>query len=320
MGDSPRSGVIRVFAPATVANFGPGFDSLGMAIEGPGDTIEARVTDGAAGAVMIKSMTGAATGIPLEANLNCAGRAAIGVFERLPSGAARPEGVELRIDKGIPAGSGLGSSGSSAVAAAVAVNLVCGSPLGAEDLLDAALEGEAVASGTAHADNVAPSLVGGFTIVTPERPVSVARFDAPAALRLVLVRPEIEIATREARAVLPQSVPLAAAAANWAYVGALVAAVAKGDVEGIGRAIVDRVIEPVRAARIPGFDDVRRAALQAGAHGCSISGSGPTVFAVATAATGEAIGGAMQAAFERHGVSASYRVSAADNRGARRID
>jgi homoserine kinase len=319
--DKPQGeGFIKVFAPASIANLGPGFDALGVALEGLGDTVEARRTEGGPRGVVISALTGDAKGIPQEADRNCAGRAAESVLAKLKGRAAKEAGLEMRIHKGLPQGSGLGSSAASAVGGAVAAHLLFGSELGRNTILEAALEGETLASGSRHADNLAASLLGGFTIVRSHTPLEVVRLEAPSAIRFVLVLPEMEIETRRARAVLPETIRLADAVVNWANAAALVAAVARGTIAEIGRAVVDQVIEPVRASMIPGFHDVKRAALQSGAHGCSISGAGPALFAIATAETAEKVALAMNAAFRQHGLNSRHFICPPDNRGARRID
>jgi homoserine kinase len=309
---------IKVFAPASIANLGPGFDALGVALEGLGDTLQARRT-GTHG-VSISEVTGEAGTIPLDAGRNCAGRAAESVLKQLKGRAAREAGLEIKLHKGLPQGSGLGSSAASAVGGAVAAHLLYGSDLGSNTLLEAALEGELLASGGRHADNLAPSLLGGFTIVRSLDPLDVVRLEAPSAVRFVVVLPGMEIETRHARSVLPETVRLSDAVSNWANAAALTAAVARGNVADIGRAVVDRIVEPVRSRLIPGFADVKRAAMEAGAHGCSISGAGPAMFAIATAETGERVALAMHAAFQRHGLASRHFVCPADNRGARRVD
>ncbi len=314
------SGWIKVFAPASVANLGPGFDALGVALEGLGDTIEARRLAGEGRGVVIREMTGDAANIPIEPARNCAGRAAEAVIKQLRGRAAKECGLEMKIQKGLPQGRGLGSSAPCAVGGAVAAHLLFGSELGSNSLIEAALEGEALASGARHADNLAPSLLGGFTIVKGQKPLEVVRLEAPSSIRFVMVLPQMEIETRYARSVLPETIRLEDAVVNWANVGALVAAIARGDVADIGRAVVDRVIEPVRSKLIPGFAEVKRSALEAGAHGCSISGAGPALFAVATQDVGERVALAMQAAFQRHGLGSRRFICAPDNRGARRID
>jgi homoserine kinase len=311
-------GWVRVFAPASIANLGPGFDALGVAIEGLGDVVDARRTE--TPGVAIAGMTGEVGSIPKDAAANCAGRAAESVIKQLKRKEAKVAGLEMRLHKGLPQGSGLGSSAASAVAGAVAAHLLFGSALGSNMLLEAALEGEVLASGGRHADNLAASLLGGFTIVRSHEPLDVIRLDAPIAVRFVIALPAMEIETRRARAVLPESVPLKDAVSNWANVGALVAAVLRDDLPDMGRAIVDRVVEPVRAKLIPGFTEVRQSALDAGALGFSISGAGPAVFAIAREADAERVALAMHAAFQRHGLASRHFICPPDNRGARRID
>lgn len=177
-----------------------------------------------------------------------------------------------------------------------------------------------LASGGRHADNLAASLLGGFTIVRSHEPLDVIRLEVPSSIRFVVVLPAMEIETRYARSLIPASVPLADAVANWANVAALVVAVAKGDAPDMGRAIVDRIIEPVRSKLIPGFAEVKKSAIDAGAFGCSISGAGPALFAVANAANAEKVALAMHAAFQRHGLATRHYVCPPDNRGARRLD
>jgi homoserine kinase len=312
-------GMVKVFAPASIANLGPGFDALGVALDGLGDIVEGRRVEGAPG-VAIRSLDGDAAGIPIETAKNCAGRAAEGVIRQLRGRAAKEVGLELVVHKGLPQGSGLGSSAASAVGGAVAAHLLLGSQLGSNNLLEAALDGEAVASGARHADNLAPALLGGFTIVKSHDPLEVVRLEAPSSLRFVVVLPEMALETRYARSVLPETVPLKDAVSNWACVAAMVAAVSRGDARDFGRAVVDRVIEPARSRLIPGFGEVKRSALEAGAFGCSISGAGPAIFAVAPPEGAEKVALAMQAAFRLHGLASRRFICAPDNRGARRVD
>lgn len=311
-------GWVRVLAPSSIANLGPGFDVLGVAIEGLGDIVDARRSE--TPGVSITAITGEAGTIPKDTAKNCAGRAAEAVLRLLKGKAAKEAGMEIRIHKGPPQGSGLGSSAASAVGGAVAAHLLYGSPLGSNVLLEAALEGEMLASGGRHADNLAASLLGGFTIVRSHEPLDVIRLEVPSSIRFVVVLPAMEIETRYARSLIPASVPLADAVANWANVAALVVAVAKGDAPDMGRAIVDRIIEPVRSKLIPGFAEVKKSAIDAGAFGCSISGAGPALFAVANAANAEKVALAMHAAFQRHGLATRHYVCPPDNRGARRLD
>jgi homoserine kinase len=318
MDTRPEPSWVKVFAPASLANLGPGFDSLGVALEGLGDTIEARRTE--TPGVKIIEMTGEKANIPEDPARNCAGRAAETVIKQLKGKASKEAGLEMKLHKGLPQGSGLGSSAASAVAGAVAAHLLFGSALGSNMLLEAALEGEVLASGGRHADNLAASLLGGFTIVRSHEPLDVIRLELPSAVRFVVVLPGMEIETRYARSVLPEMIPLKDAVCNWANTAAMAAAVAQGKLADFGRAVADRVVEPVRSKLIPGFAEVKQSALEAGAFGCSISGAGPAMFAVASSETAEKVALAMHAAFQRHGLPSRHFVCPPDNRGARRLD
>ena len=313
-----EEGWVKVFAPASIANLGPGFDALGVALEGLGDVVQARRTERPG--VALVEMTGEKENIPTDPAKNCAGRAAESVLKQLKGKAAKEAGLEMKLHKGLPQGSGLGSSAASAVGGAVAAHLLFGSALGSNTLLEAALEGEVLASGSRHADNLAASLLGGFTIVRSHAPLDVIRLELPSAMRFVVVLPGMEIETRFARSVLPEMISLKDAKSNWANTAALVAAVAHGNLADFGRAVDDQVVEPVRSKLIPGFADVKRAALEAGAHGCSISGAGPALFAVTNSETAEKVALAMHAAFQRHGLPSRHFICPPDNRGARRLD
>lgn len=313
-----EEGWVKVFAPASIANLGPGFDALGVALEGLGDVVQARRSERPG--VALVEMTGEKENIPTDPAKNCAGRAAESVLKQLKGKAAKEAGLEMKLHKGLPQGSGLGSSAASAVGGAVAAHLLFGSALGSNTLLEAALEGEVLASGGRHADNLAASLLGGFTIVRSHAPLDVIRLELPSAMRFVVVLPGMEIETRFARSVLPEMISLKDAKSNWANTAALVAAVAHGNLADFGRAVDDQVVEPVRSRLIPGFADVKRAALEAGAHGCSISGAGPALFAVANSDTAERVALAMHAAFQRHGLPSRHFICPPDNRGARRLD
>ena len=313
-----EEGWVKVFAPASIANLGPGFDALGVALEGLGDVVQARRTERPG--VALVEMTGEKENIPADPAKNCAGRAAESVLKQLKGKAAKEAGLEMKLHKGLPQGSGLGSSAASAVGGAVAAHLLFGSALGSNTLLEAALEGEVLASGSRHADNLAASLLGGFTIVRSHAPLDVIRLELPSAMRFVVVLPGMEIETRFARSVLPEMISLKDAKSNWANTAALVAAVAHGNLADFGRAVDDQVVEPVRSKLIPGFADVKRAALEAGAHGCSISGAGPALFAVTNSETAEKVALAMHAAFQRHGLPSRHFICPPDNRGARRLD
>lgn len=285
---------IRVFAPATIANLGPGFDVLGLALSRPGDTIEAELSDHAG--VEIVEVTGDGGRLSRDPARNVAGRAAGDVLHR--SGTQR--GVRLWLHKEMPLASGLGSSGASSAAGAVVVNELLDRPLGESDLLLSAMEGERAASGTLHADNVAPSVLGGIVLIRSYDPLEIVRLPVPRDLYVVVVHPHCAVSTAEARRLVKdREYGIDAIVANLGNIGSLVAALYAGDLTLLGRSIQDRIVEPVRAPLIPGFAAVKEAAVSAGALGCSIAGSGPSVFAFAgDAVVGQQIGAAMQAAFQ----------------------
>ena len=290
------------FAPATVANLGPGFDFLGVAVEGQGDVVTARLLPGRPGEVVIDSITGDGGRLSLVAAENCCGIAAAETLRLL---SVQSAGVALTVRKGMPLGSGLGSSAASAAAAAWAVNLLFGCPLSRADLVPAGLASEAFVSGY-HADNVAPSIMGGFVLIRSYAPLSLVplAFGGPASsLWFVLVTPVFEAPTREMWAALPKALPMKLHVENAAAGAGLVAGVLTGDVAMLGSSLgSDTIVETARGPLIPGFAAVKAAAMSAGAAGCTISGAGPTVVAIAASlAEGEAIAAAMVAAFRSAG-------------------
>jgi homoserine kinase len=283
----------RIFAPATVANLGPGFDVLGLALAAPGDVVEAEVSDRPG--VEIIEITGDNGLLSRDPVLNVAGRAATDVLRR----AGRQAGIRLWLHKQMPLASGLGSSGASSAAAAVATNELLGRPLAPRDLLLSAMEGERAASGTPHADNVAPSVLGGIVLIRSYEPFEILSLPIPPDLRIVVVHPHCKVSTAEARTLVKnRGYPLEHIVPNLGNIAALVFALCRGDLALLGRSIDDRLIEPLRAPLIPGFSAVKAAALASGALGCSIAGSGPSVFAFASDdETAKRIGAAMQSAF-----------------------
>ena len=280
---------IRVFAPATIANIGPGFDVLGLALSRPGDLLDAELSD--APGVQIVDVTGDGGRLSRDAMKNVAGRAAVDVLRR----AGSQKGLRLWLHKQMPLASGLGSSGASSAAGAVAANELLGRPLSPHDVVLSAMEGECAASGTPHADNVAPSVMGGFVLVRSYDPFEIVQLPVPDGLRVAVVHPHCQVSTAEARRLVKErTYGLDVIVPNIGSVAALVAALYRGDLPLLGRSIDDRIIEPLRATLIPGFAEVKRAACGAGALGCSIAGSGPSVFAFADADTAaQPIGAAM---------------------------
>lgn len=301
---------IRAFAPGTVANLGPGLDILGLALKGSGDTV---LVERAAGREVTIRNSGHPE-IPSETMLNTAGIAAIKVLERAGAGGT---GLAIDVSKGLPLSSGQGGSAASAAAAAVAVNALLGSPLLKADLFDACLAAEEAVAGR-HGDNVAAALFGGVVLVRSLDPPDVVALRFPEELVVVLVEPDQRLRTEEARAALPRSVDRSIAVAQAAQVGALVAALARGDLALLARAIEDRIAEPARAPLLPGFSEAKAAALASGALGCSISGAGPAVFAFAPGEeSASRIGEAMVVAYAGRGVAARARARRIDAQGAR---
>ena len=281
---------IKVFAPASVGNVGVGFDCLGFALDAPGDEIVARLTDEPG--VRIKTIYGAQGKLPLEVERNTAGLAALRTYEHI----GRTErGIELDIHKKMPFGSGLGSSAASAVAGAMAVNELLRRPLEKRELLPFAMAGEELASGSYHADNVAPSLLGGMVLVRDNATLDVHRLPLVRGLRAVVIYPKIEVMTREARELLNDTLPLSTHVTQAANLAGLVVGMFRSDLALIGRSLQDVLIEPQRARLIPRFEEVKAAALEQGALGCSISGSGPSIFALcANTLVAENVGNAMK--------------------------
>ncbi|KAG2483320.1 hypothetical protein HYH03_017821 [Edaphochlamys debaryana] len=292
------------FAPATVANLGPGFDWMGCAVQGGGDTVVAKVIPGKPGQVVIEAIQGDGGRLSLDPAKNCIGVAAT---ETLKLIGAVSCGVSLTLNKGLPLGSGMGSSAASAAAAAWAVNGLFGAPVSKDKLILAGLASEAAVSGY-HADNVGPSLLGGFVLIRsckPGEPVELLQlpFPDPDRLHFVLVNPCFEAPTAQMRAVLPKEVPMKAMINNCCQGGALVAGILRGDVRLVGESLDrDAIIEPVRGPLIPGMMAVKAAAKEAGAYGCTISGAGPTAVAIVDdPAVGQRVAEAMSAAFRSAG-------------------
>jgi len=282
---------VRVFAPATIANLGSGFDVLGLAIDRPGDSVTAERQQECALSFSVRLNQ---RSISTDARKNVAGHVAQIILDEIKP----PFGIRLILDKKMPIGSGLGSSAASSVASVVAVNALLPKPLKKTDLLQFAIEGERLASGTAHADNIAPSLLGGACLVRSYDPLDIVRIPIRNTIFWVVVHPHLEVRTEEARNILPNSVPLKTAIQQWGNIAGLTIGLSTGDAELVGRCVADQIVEPVRSQLIPAFHDVKETALVAGATGCSISGSGPSLFAVAPSLSiAKKIGAAMKRRF-----------------------
>jgi homoserine kinase len=301
------------FAPASVGNVAIGFDILGFSVDALGDRVS--VARRAAAGVEIRAVRGAAGGLPHEPLDNTAGRALLAMQEALRPGF----GFVLEIDKGIPLGAGLGGSAASAVGAVVAANALLPAPCSLPQLLTFAVAGEAVASGSKHVDNIAPSLYGGLVLTVGIDEPRVKQIPVPPGIRAVIVRPHMFLATAGARAILKPSVELSDFVWQTAHLAGFICGCYTADIELIRASFEDVVIEPQRQGLIPGFGPVRRAALQAGALGCSISGAGPSMFAWALAEDATAVRSAMQDQFETQALKTDAWIVEIRNQGAQVI-
>ncbi len=292
------------FAPASIGNVAVGFDILGHTVNGPGD--RATVERTSSGQVVIRAIHGVVTNLPLAPEANTAGRALLGLVAKRPG-----VGFELELHKGIALGSGMGGSAASAVAALVAANSLLEVPLPMLELYELAVDGESVASGSRHGDNVAPMLLGGL-VIAPSQGMPL-KVPVPPTLYCALVHPHFVLETRTARAALKGSYELHDFVVQSEGLALVLAGCFSSNLDAIRRGLRDVLVEPRRAALIPGFAQVKQAALDVGALGASISGAGPSVFAWCEGrATAEKAAAAMQAAFKNAGLGADVVVSLVD--------
>lgn len=299
---------IRVFCPGTIANVSCGFDVLGLSLAGVGDYMT--VTQTTIKGITISEILG--QDLPMETTQNVAGVAGLALLEALGSDA----GFDIKIDKRIKAGSGIGSSAASSAGAVWAINHLLGNPFTTKELIPFAMEGERLASGVAHADNVAPALLGGFSLVRSTDPLDVISLPSPSELYATVIHPQIEIKTADSRRILKSNLSLKDAITQWGNVGGLVAGLYREDYELIGRSLQDVVIEPVRSIIIPGFNEIKAAALNAGALGGGISGSGPSVFALSKGKDKALkVADAIRLAYEPFGISFDIHISNINEKG-----
>ncbi|MDJ1483058.1 homoserine kinase [Cytophagaceae bacterium YF14B1] len=302
---------LHIFAPATVANVAAGFDILGFALNAPGDEITIRKTD--TPGITIHNKTEFAS-MPLAPEKNTAGVALQAYLQHLGS----EQGFEITFLKKIKPGSGIGSSAASSAAAVFGANELLGRPLERKDLVQFAMQGEKLASGSAHADNVAPALMGGFVLVRSYNPLDLVTIPVPENLYASVIHPQIELKTEDSRRVLRKQILLKDAVVQWGNTAGLIAGLFKGDYELIGRSLQDVIIEPIRSLLIPGFEAIKTAALQAGALGCSISGSGPSIFTLSTSEdTAQTVAKAMQQMCSQQGIESEIHVSPINTQGPR---
>lgn len=307
---------IRAFAPATVANVACGFDILGFAVENPGDEVILTLVEEPG--VKIKSITGDEGKLPLETSRNTV---SLVIQQYLNHIDRNDVGVEIELKKHMPLKSGLGSSAASSVVGVYALNKLLGSLLTDKELLPFAMQGEELACGSAHADNVAPALLGGFVLVRSYEPLDVVQLPTPKRLYATIIHPHIEVKTKDARSILRSDIKMKDAVVQWGNVAGLVAGLMQEDYDLIGRSLEDVLVEPIRSLLIPGFDKVKQEALNAGALGCSISGSGPSIFALSTdEAIANQIGHAMTKVFDELNVQSEVYISKVSDQGPRILE
>ncbi|MET4080933.1 homoserine kinase [Pedobacter sp. UYP30] len=268
-------GVVKVFAPATVANVVCGFDVLGFAVNEPGDVVEMKLTN--TPGVIITKITGDDGRLPMASEKNTVSASVQHYLKHINR---LDVGVEIELHKKMPIGSGLGSSSASTVAGLFAINNLMGKLLTAKELVPFAMKGEELACGYGHADNVAPALLGGFVLIRSYDPLDVISLPTPPNMFAAIVYPEVDVPTKDARQMIKSKVLLKDAVTQWGNVAGLVSGLFMQDFELIGRSMKDVLIEPTRSILIPGFDDLRKLAMDHGAIGFGISGSGPSVFAL----------------------------------------
>ena len=305
---------ITVFAPATVANIGCGFDSMGLAIDAPGDELRLELNNERE--IRIRKITGDRKKLSYDPKKNTV---AVSI-QALLNALEIHQGFDIYLSKKMPLGSGLGSSAASSVAGAFAANELLGQPFRKTELVPFAMAGEKVASGSAHADNAAPSLLGGIVLIRSYDPLEVISLAVPDMLVVVVVHPNVELLTKNSRAVLPKSISLNDGIAQWSNTAALVAGLYTNNFSLIGRAVSDRIAEPHRAVLIPCFNDVKASAIIKGALACNISGSGPSVFALAEGKSKAAeIAKAMRSAFSKANIKSTAYISSVNKKGTRII-
>jgi homoserine kinase len=303
---------IKVFCPATIANISCGFDVLGLALEAIGDEMIVQKTKEPG--IRISKITGQS--LPLATLDNVAGVAGLAFLKECNY----PGGFEIEIHKKIKAGSGIGSSAASAAGAVWAMNELLDKPFTPIELVKFAMLGEALASGVAHADNVAPALYGGFTLVRSYEPLDIIKINTPPELFASVIHPQIEVKTSDSRKILKTSISLKDGIKQWGNVGGLVSGLFLEDYDLIGRSLVDHIIEPIRSMLIPGFNDVKSETMKAGALGTGISGSGPSIFSLSKGkATAEKVAEAMRKVYINIGVDYDVYVSKINTKGMHKI-
>ena len=311
---------IKIFCPATIANLSCGFDVLGTCLEKIGDIMVIRKSNEKG--IRITKIVGA--DLPTETKKNVAGVAALALLKaikllnnkNIPIDIENEIGFEIEIYKYIKTGSGIGSSAASAAGAVFGINELLGKPFSRKELVEFAMQGEVLASGSAHADNVAPCLIGGFTLIRSAIPLDIIRIESPTELYATVIHPHIELKTSEMREILPEKIALKNAISQWGNVGGLVAGLYSSDYELIGRSLEDGIVEPLRGKFIPNFDEIKQIAIENGALGSGIAGSGPSIFALSKGKkNAEKVAKAMRLLFEKTDIEFDIHISKINSEG-----
>ena len=303
---------IKIFCPATIANISCGFDVLGVALDTIGDEMVVRKTQEKG--IRITKLEGQQ--LPMETHLNVAGVAGLALL----AVSDYDGGFDIEIYKKIKAGSGIGSSAASSTGAVWAMNELLGKPFSTLELVRFAMEGERLASGVAHADNVAPALFGGFTLVRSYTPLDVIPIPSPTDLYATVIHPQIEVKTSDSRKILKTTISLEDGIKQWGNLGGLIAGLFTSDYNLIGRSLEDYIIEPIRSILIPGFDAIKSTAMSNGALGCGISGSGPSIFAFSKGeATAQKVGTEMKEVYRKIGIDFDVHISKINTSGIKQL-
>lgn len=303
---------IRVFCPATIANISCGFDVLGVALDTIGDEMVVRKTKEKG--IRITKLEGQQ--LPMETHLNVAGVAGLALL----AVSDYEGGFEIEIYKKIKAGSGIGSSAASSTGAVWAMNQLLDTPFSALELVKFAMEGERLASGVAHADNVAPALYGGFTLVRSYTPLDVIPIPSPKDLYATVIHPQIEVKTSDSRKILKTTISLEDGIKQWGNLGGLIAGLFTSDYDLIGRSLEDHIVEPIRSILIPGFDAIKTTAKDNGALGCGISGSGPSIFSFSKGEhSAQKVGTAMKEVYKKIGIDFDIHISRINTSGIKEL-
>ncbi|WP_420600969.1 homoserine kinase [Flagellimonas sp.] len=299
---------IKVFCPATIANVSCGFDVLGLALDAVGDEMIVRKT--AEKGITITKIIG--QNLPLETSKNVSGVAGLAFLEK----SDYDGGFEIEIHKNIKPGSGIGSSAASSAGAVWAMNELLGKPFSNLELVQFAMQGEKLASDVAHADNVAPAIYGGFTLVRSYDPLDIVPIPTPNELCATVIHPQIEVKTSDSRKILKTNITLEKGIQQWGNVGGLIAGLFQSDYELIGRSLQDHIVEPIRSILIPGFDELKSSAISAGALGGGISGSGPSIFALSKGMdTAQKVADSIKKTYQNIGIPFEIHVSKVNTQG-----